>query len=52
MTGLDMFVISFGIAFLVASDRFKQGVALLRGRAAGNTRNNRRSRNARTTRHR
>jgi hypothetical protein len=30
MNGVDIFVISFGIAFVVASDRFKRGVALLR----------------------
>jgi hypothetical protein len=33
MNGLDIFVISFGLAFLFASDRFKRGVALLRAQA-------------------
>jgi hypothetical protein len=32
MHGLDIFVISFGVAFFVASDRFKRGMALLRAR--------------------
>jgi hypothetical protein len=30
MNGVDIFVISFGLAFIFASDRFKRGVALLR----------------------
>ena len=29
MTGLDIFVISFGVAFIVASDRFKRGIDVL-----------------------
>ncbi len=29
MTGLDVFVLSFGIAFIVASDRFKSLMAEL-----------------------
>lgn len=33
MTSLDIFIISFGIAFIVASDRFKRGLTLLRTRS-------------------
>ena len=38
MHGLDIFVISFGVAFFFASDRFKRGVALLRARQTRSSR--------------
>ena len=37
MTALDIFVLSFGAAFFVASTRFKQLVAVIGARLAGQT---------------
>jgi len=42
MTGLEIFVLSFAVAFIVQSERFQRGITLLRAR------NNRNSRTARS----
>jgi hypothetical protein len=46
MSGLEIFIFSFAIAFIVQSDRFRRGVTLLRAR------NNRISRTQRSRTHR
>ncbi len=46
MSGLEIFVFSFAVAFIVQSDRFQRGLTLLRAR------NNRNSRTPRSRTHR